>query len=119
MVRCVVLDGWHKGHVVVFPGPAPPTIKLHRPKVVTWCSCNADNEPEPFINDPSADEYQLCLRGLDGEVSAYSVNGRSDALLNGRDWVQRSDVGILARPKPIYFDTVLDVDCHDERAWPR
>lgn len=119
MTQCVVLDGWHRGHIVVIPSGAPPTLRLYRPKVVTWCACNIDQIAEPFTHDASVCEYKVCMRSIDGQTAAYSEKGNSDALLKGRDWVQRNDVGILSKPAPLYWNTTLDVDCHDSQAWPR
>lgn len=112
-MQCVVLDGWHKGHVVMLPD-APPTIRLYQPKVVTWCECS--ESLDATASDPTAREYKLAFRATDGEVACYSVKGDSGALLSGRDWIAGIR-GLLASPKPLYWNEVLDVDCRDERAF--
>lgn len=104
---CIVLDGWHQGHVVTLP--IQPTIKLLRPEVHTDCACNPDSF-ETFIALPAEHIYKLTFLSLDHKWALYTTDGNPEHIVSSRDWVTRP--GGWAKAAPIYFD------CRNEKAWP-
>lgn len=105
MIRCIVLDGWHKGHMVDLPEPRQ-VISLIRPRVITFDDCCDGSE----VADVSSNkhDYSLAFRSVDGEVALYSTDGKSKHIYNQRDWITTAD-GKWAE-QPLY------VGIHDPRA---
>lgn len=103
MITAVVLDGFHKGHVVRMD--YHPTIKLLKPKVQTidYC-CGGDDIGMPTLDEIV--EYKECFRGVDTDVVLYSTKGASTDFLGWFGW-QRSD-------KPWTPQTLLYMGYHDE-----
>ena len=77
IIRAVVIDGFHKGQMVVME--YHPTLKLYKPKTVTVDYCC------DFSEYPSSEEileYRECFRGVDGKVVLYSQKGDSTAVFD-------------------------------------
>lgn len=77
-IHAVIIDGFHKGHVV--RAEYGPTIKLLKPRTLTVDYCC---DGETIVDNPIADyiEYKECFRGVDGDVVMYSEKGESGAFL--------------------------------------
>lgn len=73
MIQAIVIDGFHKGHVVRLP--YQPTIKLLKPMVIMVDTCCVGGEMPP--DDPQIVEYKECFQAVDGEVVLYSTTGSS------------------------------------------
>jgi hypothetical protein len=78
-IRAIILDGFHKGHVVAME--YGPTIKLLKPRSlkVDYC-CDGD-----ILVDNPTDievEYKECFRGVDKEIVMYSEKGKSSDFLS-------------------------------------
>lgn len=105
-VKCIVIDGWHKGHMVTLP-QALPAIRLPRPAVTTICDCS---EPEDIFKvEPNIDTYMLAFGAVDGKSAIYTVKGDSEPMVSNRDW------NTYPNDKP-WKDTPIVVGCHDDRA---
>lgn len=73
MIQAIVIDGFHKGHVVRLP--YHPTIKLLKPRVIMVDTCCDGDEMVPEPQDIL--EYKECFRAIDGQVVLYSTTGES------------------------------------------
>ena len=73
-IECVVLDGFHKGHVVRLP--YHPTIRLYKPKTQTVDFCCGGEDIGELKPDEIL-EYKECFRAADGMTVLYSVKGAS------------------------------------------
>lgn len=109
-MRAVILDGWHRGRAYDVPGPMP-IIRLPRPTVVTVCDCDPGSDPNEFTAPYAIHDYSLAFRSVDGRYALYSERGRSDAIVESRDWVMPREAS-LRPPDPIV------VGCRDDLAWP-
>lgn len=105
-IKCIVIDGWHKGHMVILPQMLS-VLRLHRPAVTTICDCSEFEET--FKPAPSIDTYRLAFAAVDGKSAIYTVKGDSEPMVSNRDW------HTYANDKP-WKDTPLYVNCHDDRA---
>jgi len=112
-VLCIVLDGWHLGETLMLPSPAPPSINLYRPRVVTTCECSPNDYYESAPTSAAFDTLKLAFRSIDGETALYSTDGSSRPITN-RGWVAPRD-GRAMFYKP---NDLLYVGCRDHRAWP-
>jgi hypothetical protein len=107
-MRVIIVDGFHKGHVLDLPNPSP-TIKLIKPKSVTVCGCD-DLSIERFGFDAAEITYQLAFKSVDGKTALYSEKGDSYAIFNSgfeHEWWM----------KPWGRNEVLHFGCHDYNAW--
>lgn len=105
-VKCIVIDGWHKGHMVILPR-ALPHLELPRPAVITYCDCNI--EDEVWKAGPNTDMYTLAFTAVDGKSAIYTLKGDSESMVSNRDWhTYRNDLP--------WKDTPITVGCHDEQA---
>lgn len=102
---CIILDGWHQGHVVTLP--IQPSIKLLRPKVTTDCNCG--DTFESYESQASVHEYKLTFLSLDHKWALYTTDGNPERIADRRDWVTKPGGWTAA---PLYFD------CRHEKAWP-
>jgi hypothetical protein len=107
-MKCIVIDGWHKGQVIEWREPQP-TIRLLKPKTVTLCDCDPNISEERFESLAEQLEYKLAFIAIDRKVALYSVSG--DSLKVFDSFIHRHYA------KPFGSDTVLEFGCHDERAW--
>lgn len=103
-VTAIILDGFHKGHVV-HTAEYLPTIKLLRPKsvVIDYCCDGSEHE----LN-PTADyvEYVACFHAVDKKVVLYSEEGKS------MDFLTQFPHEVTSRPwSP---KTYLKFGYHDE-----
>lgn len=105
-MKCIILDGWHKGEMFSRPDAAPE-IKLLRPAHTIICDCDPESQ-EYFEQDATTETYALAFRSIDGQTALYSKSGNSDAA-----W--RNIGNLIRRERPIGLHTVID--CHDEQAW--
>lgn len=110
-MRIIVIDGFHKGHVVDLSNPAPP-IKLIKPKTITICDCDEPGsmQGEHFNFDSSEISYRCAFKSIDGNVALYSQSGESAAIFD-------SGFAHVWREKPWGRDEVLYFGCHDFHAW--
>jgi hypothetical protein len=105
MVHCIIIDGWHKGHMIDMP-ELRMIISLIRPPVVTIDDCCDGSE---VANVPTGKvDYQLAFRSIDGDVALYSTNGKSSQIYEFRDWIMPVDSNWREQP--------LHVGIHDPRA---
>ena len=74
IITAIVLDGFHKGHVV--RTQYMPTLKLLKPRSLTVDYCCDSNVT---VNTPIAEatEYKECFRAVDGNIVLYSQKGES------------------------------------------
>lgn len=79
IVRAVILDGFHKGHVTTMT--YAPLVRLLKPRKLTVDYC-CDNDVS--VDEPIASyvEYKECFRGADGDVVLYSEKGKSSHFLS-------------------------------------
>jgi len=107
-MRIIIIDGFHKGHVIDMPNPSP-TIKLIKPKTITVCDCD---EPDlsRFEYDSAEITYQCAFKSLDGNVALFSQKGDSLSLFD-------SGFGHVWREKPWNKDETLYFGCHDYHSW--
>lgn len=102
-ITAIVLDGFHKGHMVRTSGYLP-TLKLLKPKTTTvdYC-CGGDD-----IRTDSAEqiEYKACFHGVDQKVVLYSTDGKSEGILSMFNW----ESSFL----PWNYNTHLKVGYHNE-----
>lgn len=79
-IKAIILDGFHKGHVVYMD--YMPTVRLLKPKtvLVDYC-CGGDVISETPV--PESITYQECFRAVDQQVVLYSEKGKS---LNFFSW---------------------------------
>lgn len=78
-IQAVVIDGFHKGHVLRLP--YSPVISLAKPKVVMVDVC-CPQYPDSH-HDAEILQYKECFRAVDKEMVLYSVDGKSTALFEG------------------------------------
>ena len=73
MIQAIVIDGFHKGHVVRME--YYPKLKLLKPKSirVDYC-CDMSESP---INDEEMAVYKECFRAVDQKLVLYSTTGKS------------------------------------------
>lgn len=78
-ITAIVLDGFHKGHVVRMN--YMPTLKLIKPRNITVDYCC---ENDMTVNDALYNyvEYKECFRATDKNVVLYSVKGESRDFLS-------------------------------------
>ena len=85
-IQAIILDGFHKGHVVVMD--YMPTVKLIKPRNL---SVYEYDDVDTVVNDPihSYVEYKECFRGADKNVVLYSEKGESRDFLS---WFNKNQV---------------------------
>lgn len=101
VIQAIVIDGFHKGHVVRMP--YYPTIKLLKPTVIMVDTCCDDIEMAP--EHPKTIEYKECFRAVDQDIVLYSTTGKSEKVL---EWFTPSLTTKYWRP-----DTILYYGYHD------
>ena len=79
IITAIILDGFHKGHVIHME--YMPTVKIIKPRNLTVDYC-CDNDTT--VNKPIASyiEYKECFRGVDQNVVLYSEKGDSRDFLS-------------------------------------
>lgn len=107
-MRIVILNGWHKGHVIDVRDPHP-TIKLPIPESVTTCGCRGDLEQ--FDHAAGFQEYRVAFVSVDRRVAMYSVKGE------GNDFMDSGFAAHYAK-EPWRPVIKLTFGCHDPGAWP-
>lgn len=108
-MRIIIIDGYHKGHVIEMPNPHP-TIKLPVPKTVTTCDCGP--REDVFERDASVKEYKVAFCSIDQKVALYSEDG------NGSDFFDGGFASHYSR-QPWTPATVLKFGCHEPGAFQR
>jgi hypothetical protein len=73
MIQAIVIDGFHKGHVVRMQ--YHPTLRLLKPTIIMVDTCCDDMEMPPTPDEII--EYKECFRAVDGEIVLYSTTGAS------------------------------------------
>ncbi len=83
-ITCIVLDGFHKGHVVRMPNYLP-VLRLLKPRInrIDYC-CHSDDEG--LIEEPEQLEYLACFHAVDQDVVLYSQKGKSLDILGMFPW---------------------------------
>lgn len=105
MVNCIVLDGWHKGHMIRLPN-TPQEIHLLRPRTITIDDC-CDGEKVADI-PKGQDTYILAMGSIDGDTALYSSDGSSKSMWENKRWVVPNDKN--------WIEEDLYVGIHDHRA---
>lgn len=82
-ITAVILDGFHKGHVVRMQ--YMPTVKLLKPRTlrVDYCCDEGITVDSPI---PTDIEYKECFRAVDGDVVFYSESGKSMDFIGWFSW---------------------------------
>ena len=104
VIKCLVLDGFHKGHRVDMYRPLQHLVLL-KPKAITIDDC-CDGEVVGVDNDDRKD-YTLAGYSVDRKTALYSTDGSMDSIFN-RDWIVPADKNWVEQP--IYMSI------HDPRA---
>lgn len=103
-IRCLVLDGFHKGHRVDVATPLQRLVLL-KPKAVTIDDC-CDGEIVGVDNDRKK-EYMLAGYSVDRTIAFYSTDGSMDSIFD-RNWV-------VPTTKP-WAEHPIYMSIHDPRA---
>lgn len=103
MITAIVLDGFHRGHVVRMS--YYPTLRLLKPKVlrVDYC-CGGD---EIGLEKDEIVEYKECFRGVDQDVVLFSKKGKSYDILGMFNFQEKSIF-------PWTHNTTLHMGYHNE-----
>lgn len=104
-IKCLVLDGFHKGHRVDVPTPLQQLVLL-KPKAITIDDC-CDGEVVGVDNDMKK-TYMLAGYSVDRSVAFYSTDGSMDSIFD-RDWIIHAK-DFMWHEQPIY------IGIHDPRA---
>ena len=104
-IKCLVLDGFHKGHMVVLGEPLNQ-LTLLKPRAITVDDC-CDGSIVGADNDIKK-SYIMAGYSVDRTMAFYSTDGSMESLLK-RDWIA-VESGIRWHEQPIY------VGIHDPRA---
>lgn len=104
LIRCLVIDGFHKGHRVDVYTPLQ-RLALLKPKAITIDDC-CDGEVVGVDNDIKK-EYSLAGYSVDRTIAFYSVDGSMDALME-RDWIVPTGQS--------WIETPIYMSIHDPRA---
>ena len=82
-ITAIVLDGFHKGHVVRME--YMKTLKLLQPRTiqVDYCCDYPNSVVEPIAKEI---EYKECFRAVDGDVVFYSQSGKSMDFIGWFEW---------------------------------
>lgn len=85
-ITAIILDGFHKGHVVRME--YMPTLRLIKPRNIQVDYCCDGNT---YVNDPihSELEYKECFRAVDRNIVLYSVKGESIDFLS---WFNKTQI---------------------------
>lgn len=106
-IKCLVIDGYHKGHSVTVDRPLQ-RLSLLKPVTITIDYCCNDGDEVMGADRDVRKDYELAGYSVDREIAFYSTDGSMESLFN-RDWVQ-SIHGFQWAEQPIY------VGMHDPRA---
>lgn len=106
-MKCLVVDGYHKGHLVDLPNIVP-VLRLPRPITRTICD-DYDEAPDIYEVEAGVNDYVLAFKSVDGKMAIYSVDGSSKTLIDNRDFITYENGSR-------WKDTPVIVGCHDERA---
>ncbi len=103
-ITAIVLDDFHKGHVVRMQHI--PTLRLIKPRNLTvdYCCDGGITVNTPIAEDT---EYRECFRAADGKVVLYSKKGESMDFLS---WFNKHQVS----EKPWDENTTLYFGYHNE-----
>lgn len=104
-IKCLVIDGFHKGHSVTVTSPLQQLVLL-KPVTITIDNC-CGSEVVGIDQSPKK-EYMLAGYSIDRSIAFYSTDGSMESLFK-RDWVAPSD-GLAWHEQPIY------IGIHDPRA---
>lgn len=107
LIKCLVLDGYHKGHSVVVDRPLTE-LRLLKPTTTTIDFCCNEGDEVMGVDRDVKKSYILAGYSVDRTQAFYSTNGSMECLFD-RDWIAHKD-GILWHEQPIY------VGMHDPRA---
>jgi hypothetical protein len=119
-MRIIIIDGWHKGHVLDWRKPMPE-IQLLRPKTVTVCDCDdfesiisgkpaSEKDGERFEFPKEQITYKVAFTSPDGEVALFSTGGKSTDIFG-------AGFDRAFRDRPFGPNEVLYFGCHDAQAF--
>lgn len=106
-IKCLVLDGYHKGHCITVPTPLHE-LSLLKPVTITVDYCCNGGDEVMGVDRTQRKDYKLAGYSVDRSIAFYSTNGSMECLFD-RDWVAHKD-GYNWPEQPIY------VGMHDPRA---
>ncbi len=104
-IKCLVLDGFHKGHRVDVSTPLQ-VLTLLKPVAITIDDC-CDGDVMGVDRD-STKTYMLAGYSADKSIALYSTDGSMDSIFN-REWIAMDKDRFWAE-QPIY------IGIHDPRA---
>ena len=102
-IKCLVLDGFHKGHRVDVSTPLQ-VLTLLKPVAITIN--NYYNNDVMGVDRDSTKTYMLAGYSADKSIALYSTDGSMDSIFN-RDWIAMDKDW---KEQPIY------IGIHDPRA---
>jgi len=115
-MRVIIIDGFHKGHVLDVQKPIPE-IKLLKPTTITVCDCDnpsflppSKKEGERFDFEPQEITYRVCFTSVDGNVALFSRTGESTSIFDG-------SFAQVWNEKPWSQATTLYFNCYDRNAF--
>lgn len=103
-IRCLVINGFHKGHSVTVGEPLQQLVLL-KPKAITIDDC-CDGEVVGVDNDVNK-YYMLAGYSVDRSVALYSTDGSMDSIFD-RDW-------IVAAKDHTWIERLIYMGIHDPR----
>lgn len=106
-IKCLVIDGYHKGHTVTVAQPLQ-RLSLLKPKTITVDFCCHEGHEVMGVDKDLRKDYELAGYSVDRTIAFYSTNGSMEALFD-RDWIHAEN-GYKWPEQPIY------VGMHDPRA---
>ena len=117
-MKIIIIDGWHKGHVLDWYRPLPE-ITLLKPRTVTVCDCDhpeGSSKPasrrsgERFEYLEEQTTYKVAFTSPDGAVALFFKTGHSMDIFN-------AGFDRAFRYRPFGPNEVLYFGCHEERAF--
>jgi hypothetical protein len=104
-LKCLVLDGFHKGHSVTVPQPLQ-MLTLLKPVAITVDDCCGGDVVG--VDRDAKKTYMLAGYSVDRSIAFYSTDGSMESIFN-REWITMVKDHIWAE-QPIY------IGIHDPRA---
>lgn len=88
-IKCLVLDGYHKGHCITVSTPLYK-LSLLKPVTITAAVVYGYGDEVMGVDRTLRKDYKLAGYSVDRSVAFYSTNGSMECLFN-RDWVAHED----------------------------
>lgn len=106
-VKCLVIDGYHKGHTVTLDQPLH-RLSLLKPVTITVDTCCYEGDEVMGVDRDLRKDYTLAGYSVDRKIAFYSTDGSMESIFK-RDWIGHKD-GPRWTEQPIY------VGMHDPRS---